>query len=251
MAKLAKQEDVFEEDAAEAAPLGERVLVRLRADILTMKRAPGEQMSERVLESEYGASRTPIRQALMELIREGLVWKEDRGYRVAPFDVDELSSIFEYRGIVEEAAIRLACERATPAEIAALQETVDKGLTAFTPNGWFEIGLDVHVQLAALSGNTFLRDAVAETVNRTQRARWLLAGSAELRAIAYREHCEILDLIRRRQPDAAAEAVRRHGEDVHNHIRQALEDARRVMGVRGFADTGAEEGLRPKRAGGA
>jgi DNA-binding GntR family transcriptional regulator len=242
MAKSAS-ETVDEEGRPEAGEpsLGDWVLSRIRADILTLRHAPGETVTERALETAHGVSRTPIRQALAELVREGLVRKSDRGYLVSPFDLGELEAIFEYREIVEDAAVRLACERAEPAAIDALQETVDRGLTDFTPNGWFELGLDVHVQLAALSGNSFLRDAVEDSVNRTQRARWLLASSAEIRATAHREHTEILQLVREKRADAAAVAVRRHARDVNRQIREAIEEARRLIGARGFVDA-AETG---------
>ena len=239
MVKLAGQNASLKDEREESSEssLGAWVLSRIRADILTLKLAPGEAITERALENIHGVSRTPIREALNELIREGLVAKSERGYQVAPFDIGQLAAIFEYREIVEDAAVRLACERAEPGEIDALRTTIDRGLTDFTPNGWFEIGLDVHVQLAALSRNPFLRDAVEDSVNRTQRARWLLAISAEARAAAHKEHCEIIDLVRRREADAAAEAVRRHGRDVHQQIHRAIEEARRLIGARGFVDS--------------
>lgn len=216
-------------------PLGERVLSRIRGDVLSLKLAPGEVISERSLEAAYGASRTPIRQALAELIREGLIVKAERGYAVAPFDLQQLEEIFEYREIVEDAAIRLACVRATHAELDAVLRTVDKGLSDFTPDDWFEAGLDVHVQLAALSRNRFLRDAVQDAVNRTIRARWLVASSAEARAVAHREHNEIVELVRQRQAEAAADAIRRHARDVRAQVLRALSDSRRLFGARGFA----------------
>lgn len=251
MAKNSSQQTVYEEARPEGEPsLGDWALSRIRADILTLRHAPGETVTERALETAHGVSRTPIRQALAELVREGLVRKSDRGYIVSPFDLGELEEIFEYREIVEDAAIRLACERAEPAAIDALREAIDRGLTDFTPNGWFELGLDVHVQLAALSGNSFLRSAVEDAVNRTQRARWLLASSAEVRATAHREHTEILQLVRERRADEAAAAVRRHARDVNRQIREAIEEARRVIGTRGFVDAAAkEEDTRLSRAG--
>jgi DNA-binding GntR family transcriptional regulator len=251
MAKSAS-ETVDEEGSPEAGEpsLGDWVLSRIRADILTLRLAPGETVTERALETAHGVSRTPIRQALADLVREGLVRKSDRGYLVAPFDLGELEAIFEYREIVEEAAVRLACERAEPAAIDALQETIDRGLTDFTPNGWFELGLDVHVQLAALSGNSFLKDAVEDSVNRTLRARWLLASSAEVRATAHREHTEILEFVRQGCADAAAAAVRRHARDVNRQIREAIGDARRLIGARGFVDSAEpEEDSRLRRVG--
>lgn len=216
--------------------LGERVLSRIRGDVLSLKFAPGEITSERSLETLYGVSRTPIRQALAELIREGLVVKADRGYTVAPFDLRQLGEIFEYREVVEDAAVRLACERATPEAIDAILRTVDDGLNEFTPNDWYEVGLDVHVQIAALSENRFLRDAVQDAVNRTIRGRWLVASSPEARAIAHREHNEILALVRQRKAEEAAAVIRKHAQDVRVQILHALENSRRLFGARGFVE---------------
>lgn len=158
-------------------PLAMRALSRMRGDILSLKLAPGEVTSERALEQLYGVSRTPIREALKALIGEGLVVRAERGYAIAPFDLDQLEEIFEYRETVEDAAVRLACQRRTDEALDAIRETIDRGLSEFTPDSWFEAGLDFHVQLAALSGNRFLRDGVQDAVNRTIRARWLVASS--------------------------------------------------------------------------
>lgn len=215
--------------------LGQRVMADIRSQILTLTLAPGEPITERLLESRHGVSRTIIRQALTELIRDGFVIKGERGYVVAPFDLRQLDEIFEYREIVEDAAIRLACVRAAPEDLDAISVSIDRGLTDFTPDAWFEIGLDVHVQLAGLSQNRFMRDAVQDAVNRTLRARWLVASSAEMRAIAHREHCEIVELVREGRAEDAANAVRAHARDVRQQIVQALEDARRLLGARGFA----------------
>ena len=58
---------------------------------------PGERLSERNLERRLGASRTPIREALMRLEAEGLVQRGEGGLRVAPLDLDELLEVFELR----------------------------------------------------------------------------------------------------------------------------------------------------------
>lgn len=229
-----RQADFAQDRPNGVESLGNWALVRMRADILTLKLAPGEVVSERFLETSYGVSRTPIREALAELIRQGLVVRSERGYAVAPFDLPRLEEIFEYRELVEDAAIRLACERAKPEEIDATQQTIDRGLTDFTPNGWFDVGLDFHVQLAALSKNRFLRDSVQDSVTRTLRARWLVASSAEMRAIAYGEHSEIIEMVRQRQSDNAAAAIRRHAREVRLQILRALEDTRRLFSQRGF-----------------
>ncbi|MFC4349944.1 GntR family transcriptional regulator [Fodinicurvata halophila] len=229
-----------DEGAPSARNLGRLAHSRIRADILSLGLAPGEVVSERGLQGVYGISRTPIREALAALIREGLVVRTARGYAVAPFDLRELREIFDYREIVEDAAVRLACRNATPQELDDLQKTVDRGLAAFTPDDWFEAGLDVHVRIAALSCNRFLCEAVRDTVNRTLRPRWLLASSEEAREAAHREHSEIVDLIRRQEEEPAARAIRLHGRDVRDRILSAISDSRRIFGARAFAEPGRQ-----------
>jgi DNA-binding GntR family transcriptional regulator len=216
-------------------PLGDRMLARIRADILSLKLAPGEVISERALQASYGASRTPIRQALMQLIREGLILRTTRGYAVAPFDLGELDESFEYRELIEDAAVRLACARARPGDLDTIQETIDRGLTDFTPESWFEIGLDVHVRLAELSGNRFLRDAVQDVIARTMRVRWLVANTVAGREAAHRDHSEIVRLVRDGKADAAAEALRHHGREVRRQVYDAIDGTRRFLGARSFA----------------
>ena len=216
-------------------PLGDRMLSRIRADILSLKLAPGEVISERALQASYGASRTPIRQALMQLIREGLILRTTRGYAVAPFDLEEMDESFEYRELIEDAAVRLACARAQPSDLDAIQETINRGLTEFTPESWFEIGLDVHVRLAELSRNRFLRDAVQDVIARTMRVRWLVANTVEGREAAHRDHSEIVRLVRDRNADAAAEALRHHGREVRRQVYDAIDGTRRFLGARSFA----------------
>lgn len=219
--------------------LGEQIFAKVRADILALALVPGQAISERDLQATYGASRTPIRQALLRLSHEGLVVRTGRSYAVAPIDLQQMVEIFEYREVVEDAAIRLACERATPADLDGIRETIDRGLADFTPEIWFEVGYDVHVQLAALSGNRFLRDAVKDVVTRTARARWLLASSAEGRENAHREHCAILDLVRAGKADAAAAAIREHGREVRDQIMEAIGERRRFFGAQGIVARGA------------
>lgn len=226
-----------QEDEVSSAPnLGRLAHSRIRADILSLGLAPGEVVSERGLQGVYGISRTPIREALAALIREGLVVRTARGYAVAPFDLRELREIFEYREIVEDAAVRLACRNAMAQELDELQRRVDCGLEPFTPDGWFEAGLDVHVRIAELSRNRFLCQAVRDSVNRTLRPRWLLASSEEARAVSHREHSEIVSLIRSQDEEGAARAIRLHGRDVRDRILSAISDSRRIFGARAFTD---------------
>lgn len=216
----------------EETSAAEDVVRRLRADVMCLAFAPGESITERALEALFGVSRTVVRQALMQLTYEGLIRRVARGYVVAPFDLSELDEVFEYRHVVEDAAVRLACQFAREDELDTLKAEIDAGLREFTAEGWMEIGLDFHVRMAELSRNRFLRGAVHEVTIRTMRARWLSFSAGAGPARTHAEHSAILAAVRNKDADAAAAATHAHAREVHRLVREAIQDSRRVLGRR-------------------
>lgn len=209
------------------------LLSRLRFAILSLDLVPGEQISERALEQQFQVSRTPIREALLHLLRDGLVMRDGRSYAIAPFDMAEITEVFAFRDMIEPQAVRLAAELARPEEIAAIRHSVNLSHDEFTPERWLEMGLDFHVRCAALSRNRCLVTAMQDVTMRTLRARWLSFASEEGRRTTHREHGEILDLIEAHDADGAAQAVLAHSASVRREVLQAIENARRFIGRRG------------------
>jgi DNA-binding GntR family transcriptional regulator len=164
---------------------------RLRAAILSLDLAPGQRLSERGLEPEFGASRTPVRAALMRLEAEGLVRRDGKAWQVSPIDLDEIRALYEYREILESAAARLASTRADRDDIEAFAELTESADTDETPEHTIEAGTSFHLELARLSGNPFLLDSMASVLTRLYRTRWLEVQTADSRDRVHREHASI------------------------------------------------------------
>src|SRR5580692_9906079 len=98
---------------------------QLRELILSLDLTPGERLTERWLESRFDGSRTPIRAALLRLEGEELVQRDGRNWIVAPIDLAELAALAEFREPLETTAVRLACARATEADIAGIEGMLD------------------------------------------------------------------------------------------------------------------------------
>jgi DNA-binding transcriptional MocR family regulator len=102
------------------APLGaslvrERVVERLRHQILSGVLAPGQRLNEIAIANEYGISRGPAREASQRLASEGLVRvMERRGAFVVSISADELRELYEVRSGLESFGARLAAKRAEP-----------------------------------------------------------------------------------------------------------------------------------------
>lgn len=204
---------------------------RLRAQILDLERTPGARLTERGLEAELGASRTPLRAALMRLESDGLVEREGRAWQVSPIDLGEIARLSELRDAVETAAVRLTCARASDADIAALATHLHGFDDRRTNDEAVRAGTDFHVRLAALSGNHFLADAVDSAMVRLARSRWLVVRSEE----AWDEHREILDLVAARRPDEAAARIHEHIVGTHERLLTALDADARMLRGRGLA----------------
>jgi DNA-binding GntR family transcriptional regulator len=89
------------------------VYEELRDAILTGRFAPGQMLSENALATEFGRSRTPVREALHRLEIETLVERVPRGVRVRASSPEEILDIYEVRITLEGAAAKAAAERAS------------------------------------------------------------------------------------------------------------------------------------------
>jgi len=214
------------------------VYERLRRAILSLELLPGAPVSERALEPLLGASRTPIREAMLRLTSEGLVQRDGRSHRVAPIDLDELMEAFEYREHIEAAVARILCERPDPEGMARLQAALDGGLGDDSPETWFGIGVDIHTGLARLTGNRFLARAAQDVATRISRARWLMVSLPEARAAAHEEHSRILRLIAEVRAEEAVAAVIAHSRDARDTLAAAIRQSRNGLRVHGVAVIG-------------
>ena len=108
--------------ATTSQPLYERV----KHDIVAGTLAPGAPLVETLLAERYAVSRTPIREALRQLERDGLVERVGRSMRVRYFTPEQIYEIYEVRGILEGAAARAAAERHTAFDADRLRDLLER-----------------------------------------------------------------------------------------------------------------------------
>jgi DNA-binding GntR family transcriptional regulator len=207
----------------------------LRTAILSLELMPGEQLSERGLEERLGASRTPIRAALMRLENEGLVQRAGRGWQVAPIDLAEIRAVMEYREAVESAAVALAAERADDAELVTLRALAHADPDHDSEEAGLRNGVDFHVALARLSRNRFLAEAMSNALIRLRRTRWLEVSTPESRAQAQAEHLAIAAAVAARDTARARELAIAHSRGIRDRLLACLSEERRRWRGRGFA----------------
>lgn len=110
--------------------LGENIYRVLWERILDRRLRPGDKLSDLRLSAELGVSRTPVREALQRLVRDGIVRSErHRGFTVASFSEQDVREIYELRIILETGALRLAMPNLDRAVLLQAQADLDRILT--------------------------------------------------------------------------------------------------------------------------
>jgi DNA-binding GntR family transcriptional regulator len=206
-------------------PIAGDVFQKLRSKILTLEFKPGARLVEDEVCEQLQAGRTPVREALLRLEGEGLV-SRDRGWVVQSSDPANFRAIFETRMAIEGYATRLAAERATPADIAALEELLAplEHAEDMPRSEVNRINQEFHRRIVALSGNPYF----VEMHERTQFRHWNLRLPViflrDQLARSTEQHKTILQALKDRNPELAERATREHIEATMNIVAEALDD---------------------------
>ncbi|HHY94622.1 MAG TPA: FadR family transcriptional regulator [Firmicutes bacterium] len=204
------------------------VVSQLIDHIRTAQIQPGQRFpSERELERQMGVSRGILREAFRVLEARGIIESRPGGGRfLRPldgqnlFDADAgflkleravLLDIWEARQILEVRAAQLAAERATPADIAVIEQVVEEFFQS-----QFELGeqldrdLDFHAAVARATGNFVIHELVKLQVNILRQHRQQMHLPKSEWAAMCKEHFHILEAIRNRDGQEAARRMEKH-----------------------------------------
>ena len=198
------------EAAADFAPEAERVAAVLRDQIVDGARAPGSRLVERDIAAEMAVSRIPVRDALRDLVTEGLVTPRPRTWAVVrTFTTADIDELIEVRSALETLAFRRAAERGTADQLAALadhlaiEERASRGGDAPTAR---RAAADFHETVVAMAANQLLSELFAST---RSRIRWLLGQHSDLDRMTA-EHAELYRALVERDGARAAVLAEAH-----------------------------------------
>lgn len=225
------------------ANLSERAYEQLRTMAITYQFRPLERLAEADLCRRLKVSRTPIREALNRLVTEGfLVFTPNRGFQCRPLDAKEIFDLYEVRRSLEVAAVRLAAERATDAELAELGTFLKGSRAAPADASVVElVGFDeaFHERIAGFSRNAELLHILRNINARIRFCRWIDMENGR-RAATQTEHAEVLAALVARDGDRCAEImtghITRRLDQIVDVIREGY--ARIYMGAYAGAETG-------------
>jgi len=204
-----------DESAAGAHKLSakDRAYQAIKADILTNRLRPGDPVPVEKYVRDLRLSRTPVREATLQLQREGLIDIHPRlGTFVSYLDLRKIRDMYLVRRLLEGEAAR---EAATRAPVEALEQ-LRRDLAAFSETGELdtrgmsETGKRVHQIIVEHCGNEVLRSMILSMQDHFARFRSLSVALPEKVLSSHHEHLAIVDSLIARDGDRAAALVHEH-----------------------------------------
>ena len=197
-----------------AAPLSTDLFNRIKEDILSGKLKKDQKLVEQSICDEYKVSRTPVREAILQLEMEGLVEMiPNRGAYVLGLSPRDMDDMFTLRKIYEVQAVRWAIPRITDEEMAQLEETFDF-MEFYTMKNDVEkmlnINVNFHQTIYTASHNRMLQHLLSSYQAYIRHGRRSFDEKEEYLQIVLKEHRAIFQAFIDKDVEAGAWAMELH-----------------------------------------
>lgn len=200
--------------------LAEELRLQLADEIVRGALRPGAALDETDIARRFNVSRTPVREALRQLVASGLVEaRAHRGAVVAQPSIERLTAMFEAMAELEALCASLAAERMTPAErhrLEAVHEELRVLSYAGNPERFHEVNERFHNSIYAGSQNGYIAEITLATRVRVQPFRRAQFRNLGRLAKSHAEHDRVVVAIMRGDRAGAAAAMRSHIELVRD-----------------------------------
>lgn len=199
----------------------------LKKRIINHSLRPGEPLSEAILSKDLKISKTPVREALHQLERDGFVENvPGRGFFVSRISFQDVKELFEIREILEGEVAKRAALKGDVEKVDAVRKRFESQESngEKNPRTQFRAGDRIHAYLFESFGNNRLNEIYRRLLEHVERMRIHFFNQAreERSGQSYQEHLEILDALSSRDPERAEKAVR-------THLRNSIEFLKNVI----------------------
>ena len=186
---------------------------RSRADI---------RLDERQLAQDFGISRTPVREAMAQLEREGFVRSVPRrGIYVVRKTKHEVIEMITAWAALESMAARLITKNASDEEIASLRKmfaTFENGELRAHLDEYSEVNIEFHQTIIRMSRNGVLIDLAENLFTHMRMIRRKTIGEQDRADRSIRDHMNIIEALEARDTERAEELVRDHALGLAEHV---------------------------------
>jgi DNA-binding GntR family transcriptional regulator len=194
--------------------VSDQIRLRIESAIASGELLPGDAIDDVALAGHYKVSRTPVREALLQLQAQGILSSTPRGgSMVAKMNLQQLLSLWELLAELEGIAVRLACERMSNDDTQALvklHRSSKKLADKEDMDGWQVANLKFHELIYEGARNPFLRQEVLRIRSRTGVYRRHAFSALGRIKSSYDQHEKIVSALEKRDAEAASLCMADH-----------------------------------------
>ncbi len=218
------------------ATLREQVFQILLNELKSARFAPGERITEEGLAKRLGVSRTPIREALGQLTRQGILRARVGGGSVVPSpSIEEIRQIIAVRALLEPAAVRLAAQEYGPTEFDRISKAIDaesRAAPRTQPGMFAKANEDFRHAIFDGISNRVLSSVIAQFAGHLHFIRGATLSDMDLRREIVSRQEKIRDALTNRNADLAESLWRSYLQLTEDALTNALTDIRRKSRLR-------------------
>ena len=215
----------------ERKSLGEHVFDNLKQAIIRGNIAPGEWLVESHIAQMLGMSRTPVREAIHKLEREGLIERQPRGgFTVLGLGREDIEETFGIRSVLEGYAAKLATLKHQSKELKALEKKIEEFQICLKKRQLDmlpEINTEFHDLLYALSKSPRLIHMINALRDQILRFRQMILKDDKLATVSNEDHIRMLNFMRKRDAEGVERLVR-------DHVLRGQDEILREFGKKGL-----------------
>jgi len=204
-------------DGSSGISMTDQVYALLKEEILRVDRRPGDLVGEADLAERFGVSKTPVREALRLLARDGwIIVLPRKGYLIRPLNLEDVREIFAMRTMLEPAISHQAAVVADGAVVSRLNGYVERQATADSLGAALDAAREFHLAVAGLIGNRRVSRALLDLFDEVRRLHFLLPN-VESHVTSEEElaaHKRLVAALAAGDGDGAADIMRTHLNEV-------------------------------------
>lgn len=213
-------------DIKKPPQLADIIYRELHEAIVTGQMEPGTSLVQNDLAQQLGVSRTPVRDALERLVREGLITRSPTGQTyVAEMSLAEVIEKYQVRRALEGLAVRLAMPRLTESDletIKSLLQQTEQAVAAKDAPSVVRLGNEIHAVIIDKCGNELLRELLGNLGVSIRRYRLSISHIPVRLQESFEEHVRVYEAIVKRDVEAAVLAMEQHIMGSERDVQKAV-----------------------------
>lgn len=232
-------------DQTVTGPVGERAYWLMRSMIMRNQLRPGATVDEIGLASTLKLSRTPVREALIRLAAEGLVFREGRNMRVATVDVMDIQPLFEALEFLSRAINRLAAINRSDNDLKVIESAMNRFENNLAGDGEMlsDANHDFHQAIGRAAGNDYIFAGYQRALSASiQLAAFCFGGlndysdrDADHNATTVSQHLDIFNAIAEQDAEEAERLAMVHTRLFQDRVLRVFQTDERKLRVVGFS----------------